>query len=328
MKLSKISQIKDLNSFLSATDVMICGCGYEERSVSLVLREEENVSRIKYKLALAYTMPDDDRLRGHRTIYMDKGFEMHDITGNEKLREQIDFFTAYFESIDETSQINVVFDYSSISREWYGAFILFLEIYQPACCSYVNSFFYYSIPNYPGHGDEKFSISDIKPLYGFSSLSFPDKPMTMVVGLGAEDQVLKGIQQFSDIDPSYIHYYYTKNDHIFLPVNKYANLFQNIEDSHKHEYSLDNMIKLFNSLCDLYRSIEGSSRMVVVSCGPKPFTLMSLFFARLYGVDVWKLHNNLSDHYVAKEASGEYVIIHFEYRQNHSSKMNDVSSPQ
>lgn len=312
MILSRIEQISNLEHILPEIDVIICGCGYEERSTYLVQKETEHIGRISDKLVLAYTSPDNEILRKNINIYSNNGFQIYKLTGKEDLRQRILFFSNFFNKIDVETNLNVLFDYSSLSREWYGAFILFLEIYKPKY-GFINCWFYYSLPIPTRVQDDKFSISYIRPLSGFSSFSFPDKPMTLVVGLGTEEKVLNGLQQFSDVDSSYIHYFYTQKQNI-QPKSKYDFLFKNIEEKQKHEYSLENIIKLFNNLCDLYTSLQEKYRMTIVSCGPKPFTLISLIFAHLYKVNVWKMHNNVSDHYITKEPSGESVILHLEYR--------------
>lgn len=313
MILSNIEQISSLEYILPDIDVMICGCGYEERSTYLVQKEAEAIGRIPNKQVLTYISPDNEILKKNTYIYYNNGFHIYKITGKEDLRQRIQFFSDFFNKIDAETNLNVLFDYSSLSREWYGAFILFLEIYKPQY-GFINCWFYYSSPKATSSQDDKFSISDIRPLSGFSSFSFPDKPMTLVVGLGKEEKVLNGLQQFSDVDSSYIHYFYTQKEQNIQPRSKYDFLFNNIEEKQKHEYSLENIIKLFNNLCDLYTSLQEKYRMTIISCGPKPFTLISLIFAHLYKVNVWKMHNNLSDHYITKEPSGEAVILHIEYR--------------
>ena len=202
-----------------------------------------------------------------------------------------------------------------MSREWYGAFILLMEKIDKVVPRTVNCFCYYTIPEYEGEKDDKFSIADIKPLSGFSNLMLPYVPLSLVVGLGSEDRVLNGIKQFTDVDASYVHYYYTNNQHT-ADKPGYKKLFNNANVLNKHEYSLNNMVPVFNSLCDLYQMTKDESRMTIVSCGPKPFTFLSLIFARIYSVDVWKLETNLSDHYVQKKPTKESVRFLIEYGSN------------
>lgn len=312
MKIIKILQSQSDENPLTGIDLLICGCGYEERSTALLQYYGDTVKNVAHRFALAYTDPQHEKLDDNRRVFCDFGFNLIDISGSETLFERITIFSDILNNVLGQNVVNLLLDYSSMSREWYGAFILLMEKINKEVSRTVNCLCYYTIPEYEGEKDDKFSIADIKPLSGFSNLMLPFVPLSLVVGLGSEDRVLNGIKQFTDVDSSYVHYYYTNNQHT-ADKPEYKKLFNNANVLNKHEYSLSNMVPVFNSLCDLYQMTKDESRMTIVSCGPKPFTFLSLIFARIYSVDVWKLETNLSDHYVQKKPTKDSVRFFVEY---------------
>lgn len=312
MKILKILQSQSDANPLTDIDLLICGCGYEERSTALLQYYGDSITIVKHRYALAYTSPQHEKLDVNRKTFSDFGFNLIDISGTETLFERISILSDILNNTLEQDVVNLLLDYSSMSREWYGAFILLMEKLNNATTKTINCLCYYTIPEYEGDKDDKFSIADIKPLSGYSNLMLPFVPLSLVVGLGSEDRVLNGIKQFTDVDSSYVHYYYTNNQHT-ADKPEYKKLFNNANALNKHEYSLNNMVPVFNSLCDLYQMTKDESRMTIVSCGPKPFTFLSMIFARLYSVDVWKLETNLNDHYVQKKPTKESVRFLIEY---------------
>lgn len=316
MRISKIDQLvyRKVDN-LDTLDAVICCCGYEERCTSLLQYYGTTIQGIKNKHAFYFTSPGSQILDLHIKEFMDFGFELCAITGQETAKDRENAFIHLFNSLDTKEKVNILIDYSSMNREWYGALILLVEKWHPKICKDLVCYFYYCIPEYNGQKDKRFSISEIKPLAGFSNISLPSMPMSLAIGLGSEEKVLLGLQQFTDVDPNYVHYYYTNNQHIFDESNKYGQLMRSIDSEHAHEYSLENMVPVFNSLCDLYRSTKDESRMTIISCGPKPFTLLSMFFARLYNVDVWKVYTNLNDHYVEKKPTKHCITIAMQYKE-------------
>lgn len=314
MRLNKISQYNIESCQLTDIDLIIACCGYEERCVSLLKSQGVQVSNISNKVAIVYNTPDSENTKHNKDLLKGFGFNLTQVSPTESLPSRLSIIDGLFESIKAYDRKCKVFiDYSSMNREWYSAILLYIEHFLPSSCPAIDCLFYYSIPVYDGYVDNKYSFSSIRPLSGYSSFFMPDKPLSLLVGLGSEERALTGIMQYADVDSRYVHYFYTNNEHIFSQSNSYKSLFDNIKANNKHEYDLNRMIPLFNVMSDLYKMLSQDFRVAMISCGPKPFTLLSLVFARLYNVDVWKLDTNYYDHETPKAPSGRSVVLGFEY---------------
>lgn len=314
MRLNKISQCDIESCQLADFDLIIACCGYEERCVSLLKSPGMHVSKILNKVAIVYNTPDSENTLHNIDLLKGFGFNLTQVSPIDSLPSRLKIIDGLFESIKAYNRkCKVLIDYSSMNREWYSAILLYIEHLLSVPCPAIDCLFYYSIPVYDGYVDNKYSFSSIHPLSGYSSFLMPDKPLALLVGLGSEERALTGIMQYADVDSRYVHYFYTNNEHIFSQSNSYKSLFENIKSNNKHEYDLYKMIPLFNVMSDLYKMLSHDFRVAMISCGPKPFTLLSLVFARLHNVDVWKLDTNYYDHEIPKAPSGKSVVLCFEY---------------
>lgn len=315
MKLNKLTQIHEDCDPTKDVDLVIACCGYEKRCSSLMQFYGLSLNNVKTKKALLFKNPPSSQSDINRKTFEDFGFQMFEVIPDEDYSSRILLIDKLFDDIKELEDVRILVDFTSMNREWYSAVLIYLERYLICQCKRIECRFYYRIPIFKSTKDDKYAFSNIHPLRGFSQFTIPDKPLALIIGLGSEERALNGIWQYADVDPNYVHYFYTKNEHIFNNNSNYAELLNKIDESQKHEYSLDRLVPLFNSLCDLYSLLSEENRVTIISCGPKPFTLISLVFAKLYNVDVWKLETNVSDHIVDKEASTESILFSFEYRQ-------------
>lgn len=314
MKLSRISQCAFESSCIAHLDLVISCCGYERRCSSLMDYHGKVLCAAASKKAILFNEPQCETLRENRQKFQDSGFLLFDVSPNEEYGKRMEVIDKLFADIEFSEAMTIVIDYTSMNREWYSSILLYLNKFQNASCKELECYFYYQVPKYPNQKDEIFSFSGIHPLKGFSRFTLPEKPLALIVGLGAEEKALNGIWQYADVDPDYVHYYYMNDEHIINVSDNYKELFGTINDTNKHEFQLGRLLSLFNSLCDLYNLLSDTNRVVIISCGPKPFTLMSLVFAKIYNVDVWKLDTNVYDHPVTKESSGKEIVIGLKYK--------------
>lgn len=309
MKLVQITQFSTDEDLIYDCDLLICGCGYEDRCASFVKKNLDKIQRVSSKYVLSYSFPLIPKIDEHKTFFSCQGFkeyvikEPHDVT-----LALSDIFT----KVIAKKNFKIVVDYSSMDRQWYSRILLFLDKYRNDSIFNIICCFTYCIPSISINSDDKkFSITGLEALSGFSSISIPDRPTALIVGLGNDDKALYALRYFADID--YIHYFYTDKSYVPGLEEKYNKLLYRNSPDMVHEYSLNNMVSVFNTFCDIYKTIKDKYRIVIISCGPKPFTLMSLLFAQIYGVDVWYMKNNLGTHYVEKKSIGEYITYAIEY---------------
>lgn len=309
MKLVQITQISNDENLIHNCDLLLCGCGYEERCLSFVSRNLDGIHNISSKIVLSYKSPQIPELDEHRKFFSKFGFKEYQI---DKPQEVTQALKDIFKGLTKAKKVKIVIDYSSMDRQWYSRILLFFDKYRDSSLLNVVCYFTYSVPVIQNESFDKiFSVSGVEALQGFSSISIPDKPTALIVGLGNDIKALAALKYFADID--YIHYFYTDNTYVQSLDEKYKSLFLRCPLEMIHKYSLMNMVTVFNTLCDIYKSIKDNYRLVLISCGPKPFTLMSLLFAQIYGVDVWYMKSNLGNHYVEKKSLGENITYAIDY---------------
>lgn len=313
MKLDRITQYSIEPTHIEDVNLVIACCGYEERCTSLLRYYSNLMPSIPYKYAVVYDSPNCVEIKNNARLFKEVGFCLENVSPETSYSSIIEVTDKCFTVAKTMNHCKVLIDYSSMTREWYSAMLLYLEQLNVTMCTSIECVFYYSIPKYDGLIDKQYAFSSVSPLTGYSSFLMPDKPLSLFIGLGSEERALTGIRQYADVAPSFVHYFYTNNEHIFSQRDSYKALFNQISDSNKHEYDLKKMIPLFNTMSDLYKMLSQEYRVAIISCGPKPFTLMSLIFARLFNVDVWKLKTNSSSHIVNKHSSGDNVTFSFVY---------------
>lgn len=309
MKIVQISQIGNFKKVIEECDILICGCGYEERCIAFVKEHIDVLKKVQHKYAFSYTSPKVQKLEEHKNYFSHMNFYLHHIVKQEDIDASLE---KIFEENSDKAQLKILVDYSSMERQWYSRILNFLSKYRNHTILNLFCCFTYCIPEFTSDSsDKKFAINGIEALPGFSSISIPDKPTALIVGLGTNEKALASLRYFADID--YIHYFYTNSSYVPNLKDKYHMLWNRYAPEQMHEYELKNMVPVFNSLCDIYNSLKDEYRLVIISCGPKPFTLMSLLFAQIYGIDVWYMKNNLSTHYIPKKSLGDYITFGIEY---------------
>lgn len=310
MKLNKIRQIYNEEYILSDCDLLICGCGYESRSVWMIEKYKDQIQSVGLKHVLSYDNPACNQIYENRQKYKDNGFEVHIINEKDDLQK----FCAILRSelLNKGKEyLRIVVDYSSMERQWYANLLLFIKDMDVDGINRISCLFHYAVANYSSSSDKDLAIENIHPIEGYSTIYLPDRPTALIAGLGGEPKILVGLKSYLNVD--IVHYYYC-NSHFEPPMDAvYKDEFVNTDPECLHEYDFNKIIAIFNSLFDLYMQLNEKYRLLFVSCGPKPFTLVSLIFSSIYHIDVWRLKTNIGDHLVERKPSGESVVIECMY---------------
>lgn len=310
MKLNKIRQTYKEESILSDCDLLICGCGYESRSVWMIEKYKEQIQSVDLKHVLSYDNPDCTQIYDNRKKFIDNGFEVHIINRKEDLTHFCEILRSELTKIGK-DYLHIVIDYSSMERQWYANLLLFFKDLEIEGIKGLSCLYHYAVANYSSSSDKDLAIENIHPIEGYSTIYLPDRPTALIAGLGGEPKILVGLKSYLNVD--IVHYYYC-NSHFEPPMDEvYKNEFENIGSECLHKYDFSKMIAIFNSLFDLYMQLNEKYRLLFVSCGPKPFTLVTLIFSSIYHIDVWRLKTNIGDHLVERKPSGESVVIECMY---------------
>ncbi|MGM9697391.1 MAG: hypothetical protein ACI3Y0_01925 [Prevotella sp.] len=276
----------------------------------MIEKYKDQIQSVGLKHVLSYDNPACNQIYENRQKYKDNGFEVHII--NEKADLQKFCAILRSELLNKGKDyLRIVVDYSSMERQWYANLLLFIKDLDVDGINGISCLFHYAVANYSSSSDKDLAIENIHPIEGYSTIYLPDRPTALIAGLGGEPKILVGLKSYLNVD--LVHYYYC-NSHFEPPMDAvYKDEFVNIEPECLHEYDFNKMIAIFNSLFDLYMQLNEKNRLLFVSCGPKPFTLVSLIFSSIYHIDVWRLKTNIGDHLVERKPSGESVVIECMY---------------
>lgn len=211
----------------------------------------------------------------------------------------------------DKKEFNVLIDYSSMTRSWYANFLF-------SCCELhidkiINLYFGYTIASFnsPATG-----ISyKVDRMYNYLHFNAPNRPTALIIGLGYEKDQAYSLMGYFNVGPDDVYLFRTDkrtNEDYYQEVTKQnAELIKAVPDNHIFEYSLDDIISANKLLLDLCHELTFSNRVIIVPCGPKPFTLISLLTSiRNDSVDIWRASNHTDSYYHEKESSEKVIYTH------------------
>jgi len=148
----------------------------------------------------------------------------------------------------------------------------------------------------------------IGPIKDFTSLSVPDKPTALIIGLGYEKERAFGLSEYFDAE-TYIFAADDSKDFKYYEAVKHANqyLIQYAKLQNIFEYSLHHLARTESLLYSVCKSLKSDYRLVLAPTGPKPFTLICLLTAiRLKEIDVWRISAGKYSKPTKKEPDGTW----------------------
>jgi len=299
----------DLESVLDYKfDLFIACSGYETRARYLVeVLGSKIIAGRKYCIQFSNYKDRESRHMNDQT-FSDFGFETGEYSGNES-RFIFSILEELLQKV-ERNTLNILVDYSSMTRVWYASILQFFK-YKVIEGLEVNIFFSYSSSKFVIPPKATIYNRYVGPIDGFYTITIPNKPTALIVGLGYIQSRAYGLAEFFDVDPyifiadssSNVEYFkevMEKNDEL-IRVTKESNIFK---------YPLDNLLFTETLLYSLARDLRSDYRVVLAPCGPKPFTLLCLIIGqRLSGIDVWRISAGEDDVPVDKVASGYLNIL-------------------
>ncbi|WP_158826726.1 hypothetical protein [Mucilaginibacter lacusdianchii] len=184
-------------------------------------------------------------------------------------------------------EINIVVDYSCMTKAWYYSIILYLTKRSLLIDKVKAYFFYtpskYSVPQKPKHNTE------IAPLPGKYVVP-TNKPKALIVCLGYEQNKAEGI--IDHLDPKICYVFYTEPalDPKFVDTVKANN--KNILEHYKNiiTYPFDDLLYLERQLTSLYYLLREDYSIIIAPLGPKPFTFISMLLSvKFPDIDIWRV---------------------------------------
>lgn len=184
--------------------------------------------------------------------------------------------------------INIVIDYSCMTKPWYYSVILYLKNKENRFKK-INSYFCYtpSIFIEPKKPKPNRSIAPLPGKYVVPT----DKPKALIVCLGYEQNKAEGI--IEHLDPKKYYLFYTKPASDKKFVNTIESNNQNILQEKGNNiitYPFDDLINLEKELTRLYFYLKDEYSIIIAPLGPKPFSFISMMLSVKYSdIDIWRV---------------------------------------
>ena len=286
-------------------DLVLTASGFESRGSFLMMHHSSIKS--KNRLVIGFDNFRDDIVRiANDKIFTSLGFKFVVCSGNEAspiLRKLEEIFG------DQSSKhINVLVDYSCMTRLWYAEILKFFSSKER---SEIDLYFSYTVSKYVPPPNDPPLNKFVQPIEGFYSISVPVKPTALLVGLGYVSNRAYGLSEYFDVKPFLFLNDASFNEEFHNEViQQNQELINDVPPSHIFEYPLNNLCfteTLLNHIClDLLRDY----RVVLAPCGPKPFTLLSLVTSlRLENVDVWRISAGEDESPIDRQPLGKVLIL-------------------
>ncbi|MFK7031325.1 hypothetical protein [Flavobacterium oreochromis] len=185
-------------------------------------------------------------------------------------------------------KLNIVIDYSCMTKSWYYTIILYLSN-KKLNQKQIKAYFNYT-PSVFSEPLEPKPNTDISPLPGKFIIS-NNKPKALIVGLGYEENKAQGI--IDQLDPAMTYLFYTDPalDSNFVDAVQQNNKNILIEfKPHTIKYPSDNLIFLERELTKLYYNLKDNYNIIIAPLGPKPFTYVAMMMSIVFtDIEIWRV---------------------------------------
>lgn len=292
-------------------DLLICSSGFEKRATHFARLIDH--SKITKKVVLFFNDRTTELSREENDNYFKvNNFEI--IHSDGDLEEEVTKVISDFLLRSQIKEINILVDYSCMTRIWYGGILKSLKFGQYSNMN-VKVLFSYTIAKYVKPSEIPTYNIHIGPIRGFTSLSIPQKPTALIICLGYEKNRAIGLYEYFDGE-TFLFYSNSDRDSQYskdVKVNN-AEMIEMTKAQNRYEYPINDMDYTNEMLSSLCMDLSKDYRVIIAPCGPKPFTLLSLITAlRFENVDAWRISSGKESIPVEKEAEGEVVIYEVEF---------------
>lgn len=220
----------------------------------------------------------------NKIISDNSDFKVFVITDHEEIYS---FLDSELENINK-EEINIIIDYSCMTKPWYYSIILYFSNKQ-LNLKKANIYFVYTPSVYSKPLQPKPNY-DIAPLPGKYVVP-TDKPKALIVCLGYEQNKAEGI--IDHLDPKVNYLFYTKPaiDPQFVSKLETNNLnLLKLNSNNIITYPYDDLLFLERELTLLYHFLKSEYSIIIAPLGPKPFAFISMILAAKYkDIDIWRV---------------------------------------
>jgi hypothetical protein len=275
-------------------DVIIAAYDYQAGTGHLSKIANFN-SRRKIALIIKEGLDEQKKLNDINKL-TDSGFECFEISGMSIVEMKDVLATICHSEVCE--HIKLVVDYSSMSKFWYGTTINYFALNEMFCHN-LTVYFFYSPEHYLPKASVKHSSCQPQPGVMHVNSRTINKPVALVIGLGNESEKAEFLCDF----------FKPVEFHLLLPNPSFTNeqtkttndnnrkFIAKVKSHNVHDYPANNIEEIDARLRSICLSLRLKYRVILVSLGPKTFSLASfLINARYPDVEIWNLCSSANEY--------------------------------
>lgn len=294
-------------------DFLIVASGYESRCVFQAKKLFKQSTK-KFALGFKGEQNDSNRIK-HDEDLSNLNFESLLIDAEEspsELESIIDKIDNYAASKKDSTVVYI--DYSSMTRNWYS--YLLLRLTSCPNSQSLRLYFGYSHAEYVKSTRSSTLNRIVSPLFGYCDLCIPSKPTALIIGLGNEPERIYGLKEYFDAAP-YLFYSDTSYNEQYSSEVEELNqeIINELNKNHVFKFPVHDLLFTYHLIESLCRSLMKYYRIVIASCGPKPFSLVSMIASLNYSdsIEAWRISAGLKTNKVDRTPTGLVSLVELKF---------------
>lgn len=287
-------------------DLIIAASGFETRSITLF--QNYYIAAPK-KVAFAFTEKTADiKRKNNDAFFISQGFTMIDCSG-ENTESIQEFLIDYFSKIEKDS-IEILIDYSSMTRKWY-ADIINLILTKTFHFQNISVFFSYTPAGF-NLPKKNTTVKFADSLLVHEPAKNSNKPLALIIGLGIDSA--KASYLIKKLNPSELIIMYAdpayEKKYVETVLNNNRKLIELVEIRKILNYPLANIGVTNEILTPLCLALRMKYNIIIAPLGPKVFSLNSLLLSAMYpDIDVWRVSSGDREPVYDRVPSKDPIIL-------------------
>lgn len=310
----KIEVLNHISSDDEQFDLLIFAVGYEARARYIA---EKYASRSK--AILGYQFPE-----GHILSFDDNKKFLSDAGGLQMVASETIEEILRKQGAESFRDRHICLDVSSLNRGTMSA--LMSELLESHFFSGCTVSILYAVAEFTKPSREEVDFLDFGPLVNFSGwTSNPERPTTLLVGLGYEADHAIGALEY--LDPSAAFAFFPNgHEELFADEVRKANktFFEVVGMDRVVDYPVQSPYQTYWQMRSLILSLSSVSRVVLVPMGPKIFCSLCLICQKVLGdeISVWRASGHTLATARESNAAGPISGYTIQRENEHSSSVS------
>lgn len=288
MELVRAHQIPFEELLNENIDILIAACGYDSHSCHLT----QSINfQAKKKIALLFQDKEQELTlcTESKNIFKENGFECFELKSDSS-SEILSVLDTLFEA-GKCDNIKLVVDYSSMSKMWYGTIINYFA-FNDLEYNNLTVYFCYTPEHFVPPAARREKLAKPEPVFDNTPVINEGKPLSLIIGLGYDESKAEFLCDFFKPNNVYFFQPNPSFDENHTQMTKMSNrkILSDVRSSHLIQYPAKNIEEIDCKLTSLCLNLRLNSRVILISLGPKTFSLASfLLNARYPDIEIWNL---------------------------------------